>query len=254
MKTLDLATARTMAGCSEWAYGGYSPNSTIGWLLREGIITPLNNNQTDIHAIFCEFTDYNVLAFRGTHSLENFFTDAQIERVPWGPRGMMVHRGFLEAYLSIDGQVAEALRKADVKPLYITGHSLGAALAMICAAALVYYYPPHHAESIAGIYGFGTPRWTNARGAHWFNHQWGERVWRVVDCLDPIAHMPWLMGRYRHTRHEAWINANYKLEYNRVHPWEFMLAQLAEWKRGEMEPMPDHEISRYRAALERVKI
>jgi hypothetical protein len=256
MKSFSLETAWVSALWSELAYGDGTPppaNKSPRWSPSPGSVTRLDNKETDIHALFAELDGCNILAFRGTHSLHNFFTDAAVQRVEWGPRGMLVHRGFLEAYLSIDSQVATALRQADVKPLYITGHSLGAALAMICAAALVYYYPPHHAENVVGIYGFGTPRWTNARGAHWFNHRWGERVWRVVDCLDPIAHMPWLMGRYRHTRHEAWITPGYTLEFNRIHPWEFILAQLAEWKRGELVPMPDHEIGRYRVALDEVK-
>lgn len=68
-----------------------------------------------------------------------------------------VHRGFYKAYQEIRQQLVYSLEQVGIlqgKELYITGHSLGGALAILAAYDLtkVYGYPPK------AVYTFGMPR------------------------------------------------------------------------------------------------
>jgi len=76
----------------------------------------------------------------------------------------MVHQGFYNAYASVGGYVRTDVQKLlslyrDAK-LFITGYSLGAALATLCAADL------HNVFShIDNLYTFGSPRVGNEQFA-----------------------------------------------------------------------------------------
>jgi hypothetical protein len=87
----------------------------------------------------------NVLAFRGTQSIEEFLADAAVVQVPvpliYFNHGSFelakVHLGFLVVYLLLHEQVKKAVKALDTSlPLFVTGHSLGAALAILAAVNL----------------------------------------------------------------------------------------------------------------------
>src|SRR5215212_490690 len=67
-----------------------------------------------------------VLVFRGTEEFRDWLADANALRVSWGGTGR-VHDGFRRALNTVWEKVAALLITSD-KPLYYTGHSLGAAL------------------------------------------------------------------------------------------------------------------------------
>src|SRR6266516_3947607 len=75
---------------------------------------------------------FAVLAFRGTETLQDRRTDFNVKRVPLpGVPGVTVHCGFLEAFMYCRREI-EAAVETHVHSslgLYITGHSLGGALA-----------------------------------------------------------------------------------------------------------------------------
>jgi hypothetical protein len=136
---------------------------------------------------------FAVLAFRGTQgSQELRQTDLNIRRVPLpGVHGVTVHRGFLEVF-NVCRQEIEAVVNASVPPplaLYITGHSLGGAVAQIASAAL-------DRDNLAGCYTFGSPRVGTAN----FRAQVKCPHYRVVNNWDlvPAVPVPWFRG-YCHT-------------------------------------------------------
>lgn len=76
-----------------------------------------------------------VIAFRGTQSEANWIADAQIHQrpYPYTQNAGLVHEGFLNIYESCRDELLATYTTLPAKPLYITGHSLGATLATLHA-------------------------------------------------------------------------------------------------------------------------
>lgn len=90
-----------------------------------------------------------VVAFPGTDNFDCW--DADFDVIPVSVHGLgQVHRGFLEAWQAIAAPVAAAIGN---QPVTFVGHSLGAAIAIIGAAALTVAGKPPTA-----VYGFEPPR------------------------------------------------------------------------------------------------
>mgnify|MGYP003694354825 CR=1 FL=1 len=80
--------------------------------------------------------DLIVVAFRGTENLLDWWTNMNVAWVVL-QGGVKVHTGFFQAYHPIrDALFAkiEQLLKAKPRPVYVTGHSLGGALAVMATA------------------------------------------------------------------------------------------------------------------------
>ena len=137
---------------------------------------------------------YIVLAFRGTEkNVSDWLTDARAYPTI-GDGGTKVHTGFLEAFdknTNADGKtvkelVKEILDRNEAKdahgnslPLFITGHSLGGALALL-ATKLV-------APNVNGAcYTFGAPRVANYE----YFRRVKTPVYRVVNSSDIVPRVP----------------------------------------------------------------
>jgi len=145
-----------------------------------------------------------IVAFRGTTDLRNWLTDLDARMLPWDQaQELPVHRGFLEAWLSIREDVIYALRDIPLTKVWFTGHSLGGALAMLASYDL--RYGPNVS---AGLYTFGQPRVGGRQFAKLYNLLLRDRAWRVVHREDLVPHVPWLLGRYAHAGAEAWYERN----------------------------------------------
>lgn len=92
-----------------------------------------------------------------------------------------VHEGFHEAYESVEQQLNEALDElSGGKPLFITGHSLGGALATIAAKRL------NFKSGIAACYTFGAPR---VGDKEWISTI-KTPIYRVVNAADAVTMLP----------------------------------------------------------------
>jgi triacylglycerol lipase len=134
---------------------------------------------------------FAVLAFRGTEGKELFDTDVHFRLVPLpGVSGVMVHCGFLEVFSRCKSEIEAAVNKSvpSTLGLYITGHSLGGALAQIASAAL-------HRDNLAACYTFGSPR----VGTAGFDEQLKCPHYRVINNWDLVPGLPLTFFRgYRH--------------------------------------------------------
>jgi Lipase (class 3) len=109
-------------------------------------LTSFHNGMTDGWAYIAEGTDLIALSFRGTSSTKNWDTDFQVALVhPENTdRQLQVHKGFYQAFIRLNEGTLGIKEKLDVVkeatkgavPIYITGHSLGGALAQIAGAVL----------------------------------------------------------------------------------------------------------------------
>jgi Lipase (class 3) len=87
------------------------------------------------------------------------------------------------------------------RPLYITGHSLGGALAMLFA-----YRWSNPTIPIAGIYTFGQPRVGDAKFRRRYDVLLGARTFRVVNEEDIVPRVPGLLLGYRHAGQEVFFS------------------------------------------------
>lgn len=138
--------------------------------------------------------------------------------------GAVMHRGFSKAYASVRQEIHTYINTHDILSFTATGHSLGGALATLCAIDIQYNY----AEKIPQIeaYTYGSPK----VGNDGFRNSYHRRVpnsYRFVNGLDIVADLPrWWQGQYRHVNHEIRLGKRIS--------WNFISNRFK-----------DHNISRY---------
>ena len=136
---------------------------------------------------------WRCLAFRGT---EFDFADIlrDIRSVPWydGDLGWC-HAGFLKGARAIWPTIAPFLLVDE--PVYLTGHSLGGALATITGAAMAV-----RGKALAGLYTFGAPR----AGFRSIGVKLsGVPSRQFVHGIDCVPSHPWPIWGYRHVGSEV---------------------------------------------------
>lgn len=160
-----------------------TPRVFAGWFEHAG-------NGTQAALIGCG--SYNVLAFRATEvnpdnlceTWRDVKTDLMFRREHLGD--VSLHRGFLSRYLSVRGDILEAARRFHKTPLFITGHSLGGALAKIASIDI-------KPKNIAAVYTFGAPRVGNQR----IDESIGVPLYQTIHAADLVPRLPLLMLGYR---------------------------------------------------------
>ena len=123
-----------------------------------------------------------VVAFRGTASPGDWLADLNIQSTKrdYG----IVHRGFYTAFKAVEPQLRAALGGVAGRPIVLTGHSLGGALAAVAAAEWADAFP------VASLYTYGQP----ATGKHGFANflaaKYPDRIFRVVNDDDIVPQVP----------------------------------------------------------------
>ena len=186
----------------------------------------------DTEAMVAETDKFVVVAFRGTSSRAQLMTDMQarlnVARVAVDGRCVRVHAGFYAAFRKIESKLREVLTAQDeAKAVYLTGHSLGGALALVAAAA--FGGNDKLGDRIAAVYTFGTPR---VGGADFPNLVKAPH-YRVVNSGDVVPLVPpnWLTG-YVHTGMPILLkpNSDHPIKRN---PWSsaflLVLQSLVLW-------------------------
>src|SRR5208283_3131333 len=135
----------------------------------------------------------------------------------FGEAGAEVHEGFQQALDSIWPALEDGLnRRLAIAPalrLWLTGHSLGAALARLCAWRIsnlkseISNLKFEISNALAGVYTFGEPRVGNAAFRDEYDFWLRAKTFRVVDGEDFITRIPWLLGAYRHSGTEVFYSA-----------------------------------------------
>lgn len=192
--------------------GGFN----LAYVVSEQVSSP----ETDTHALLIDREDRIVVSFRGTNSWRNLQTDlkafhVKMNRVlPTASDGAFnsnemsfgsvshallesrdgndakLHRGFADAYRSVAERVMTGIREMlsdHQRPVFITGHSLGGALAVICAFDCVLTLGLSAKDLYVATY--GSPRVGNAA----FRRLYDESIpasWRVSVAPDIVAKLP----------------------------------------------------------------
>ncbi|XP_068493772.1 uncharacterized protein [Phaseolus vulgaris] len=167
-----------------------------------------------------------VVAFRGTEQSQwkDLRTDLMLVPAGLNPeriggdfkQEIQVHSGFLSAYDSVRTRIISLIRLAigyvddHSKSLhkwhvYVTGHSLGGALATLLALELSSNQLAKQGTISITMYNFGSPRVGNKRFAEVYNKRVKDS-WRVVNHRDIIPTVPRLMG-YCHVERPVFLAA-----------------------------------------------
>jgi hypothetical protein len=117
--------------------------------------------------------------------------------------GARFHRGFLEAleeiWASLYDRVDEAFSRKE-RPVWVTGHSLGGALALLCAWRMHQQFIPIHQ-----VCTFGAPMIGNQAAADAFAREFPGQIYRYVDAGDLVPKLPMmslLSNDYNHCKTE----------------------------------------------------
>lgn len=151
---------------------------------------------TDTQAFIFRKGRHIVLVFRGSQQVADWKTNfsfrlrkfavsspKQSDAIPTGE----VHRGFQAAWESIERRVIFQLKEwwqSDTL-FWVTGHSLGGALAALASASLEY-----QGFTVSGLYTFGQPRVGDWKFAQVVNARMGDRMFRYVNNNDIVPLIP----------------------------------------------------------------
>jgi len=160
------------------------------------LLGEFNDEKTDTQAFLVSNGEYAVLAFRGTEPTKgkDIVMDAKAFKV--SVLEGRVHGGFLSGYNSVREDILKSIKKVSGLPIYITGHSLGAALATVATNYLegeVIDGAPLR-DQIAACYTFGSPRVGNGQ----FDKDFKSAIYRVVNTTDIVTVVPLLAMGYIH--------------------------------------------------------
>ena len=177
---IDFRLLYQAAQIANQAYGvrseilGDYPNADKAWVSTPG------NAEVQYVYLYSKQRNAQVIAVRGTDNDVNWELDKDTRGVMDQRSGILLHSGFRTAAEAIYRDVRPRLRK-DTK-IYLTGHSLGGAV-----AAILGIYLMNEQFDVAGIYTFGQPKFTNAEGARAYQRL---PVLRVVYQNDVVATFP----------------------------------------------------------------
>jgi triacylglycerol lipase len=159
----------------------------------------------DVYAIAAGGTGFVVIAFRGTKDFNNWMTDLHATPVsfPWifdrGPDVGNIHAGFghavRDAWPKIRAALEDLVPPPDLAPgtaqptLWLTGHSLGGALAVLAGAAFS-MWSDAPIRSVNGVYTFGQPRVGLYSFCGNYDHVLSQKTFRFVNNQDLVPRVP----------------------------------------------------------------
>lgn len=143
------------------------------------LVKPFNKGGTQGFLVKRDSDNLAVLAFRGTEATQIADIKADLNAIITVRGGHRIHTGFFEAYQQVQNEVEEAVAGVKDYALYVTGHSLGGALALIATRELA-------VSNLAACYTYGSPR----VGSSEFGDPIKTPIYRIVNTADVVPRLP----------------------------------------------------------------
>ncbi|EMB17220.1 lipase family protein [Rhodopirellula europaea] len=180
--TANWPASEVLAEISEVAYETpVDAGQTLRGLGFDTVKTVESNTMLGYVAIQ---NDVAVIAFRGSENQAGDWL-TNISRAPTRLSDGDVHSGFWSRYQTLKPQIETALRGHEVQYLWVTGHSLGGALALCCAHDF-----DADGRQVAGVMTFGQPMIARQSLADHIDDQLFGRYARFVNNDDFVARIP----------------------------------------------------------------
>lgn len=204
----------------------------------------------DTQYLYARGADYDVLICRGTEGkLADIRTDAQCPLINW-PLGShsKAHQGFCTQADAVLADLQQQQPQAGLeRPLWITGHSLGGALAILLAFKLSL----KPGNKLAGVVTFGQPKVGDAQLTQAITQQLLPFYRRYVNQRDIVPKLPPLPD-YRHSGQLYYFDDLDQLQLNPPR-WLMLLDQvLCDADQAEAalrQHLDDHKMKNYVSLL-----
>lgn len=148
------------------------------------------------------------VSFMGSHNIPQWINNIDTVKTKYPHcTGCKVHTGFYKAYLNIVEDVRSNVKKLKQQhssaSLRVYGHSLGAAVAVHCAADLIIalQFTPEY------VYTFGQPRVGDDKFYKWYDSV-VKNHFRVTHGHDIVPHLPLQSMGFHHTAREVFYAGN----------------------------------------------
>jgi len=130
--------------------------------------------------------DYVIIAFRGTDGLADIIVDMNARPKQFAGGGK-VHAGFADALEAVWPQLAQEVKSLPQnRRIFVTGHSLGGALAQLAA----YRMERELRRPVRAVYTYGSPRVGNGKFARLYGRRLSDRTFLYINGNDPVARVP----------------------------------------------------------------
>jgi triacylglycerol lipase len=180
-----------------------------------------------------------ILACRGTTTAREVALDLDAHQVAWAEdvtKELKVHEGFSQLAMYYWDRVEQMVRDHPTKTVFVSGHSLGAAVPTLLVHLLALQFPD---RKFVG-YVFGCPRVGNPAFHDHFQSLSNVYFWRVKNDADLIQDMPMMVTPsfgddphgpnlyYQHAGEEWSFHRNLG-SWQKNHAMPCYMAQLDDW-------------------------
>ncbi len=191
-----------------------------------------------------------VVAFRGTEmrKMQDWMTDLKAHLTP--ECGGKAHFGFKTAIDHVWEPLFVTIlqfRKQNQR-IFLTGHSLGGALATMASLRLV-----RANQAVAALYTYGSPRVGDRAFRTEFNALLLDRAFRFINDEDGVARLPLKMLGYCHVGQKFRLDRLGQLERTMPSEYRFLShakEELEEYLDPDFEFFKDHDLGSYQVMLE----
>jgi triacylglycerol lipase len=207
---LSLRNARFLGEAAAVAYE--SEEACRKWAVDHGMDEDFAFfSRADTEGFVAQNAQAIIVAFRGTQPNRpmDWLSDLNTLQVNWDHPVGKVHHGFYAALRAIWGQafgskeiLPQRLLDRGSRTVWVTGHSLGGALAELCAAQSFFV---HHVP-VQGVYTFGQPRVGTEQFAEALQAAIGPRIFRFVNDRDIVPRVPLFGMGFRHYGGEVFFD------------------------------------------------